>query len=98
MAHALPILILAALSGAGCVRAAEGMVRERAATDFACADYALHVEEVSPDVYRAAGCGRELIYACLPQRTARPKSPAQSPDDFADTASPQGMECHPKVP
>jgi hypothetical protein len=52
------------LAFTGCVRAAEGVVREQAANAFACADYALHVEEVGPDVYRASGCGQELIYAC----------------------------------
>jgi hypothetical protein len=55
---------LVALSG--CVRASESVVRQQAASTFACADYALNVEEVGPDVYRAAGCGQELIYACHP--------------------------------
>lgn len=58
----------------GCVRASEGVVRDKAANDFACADYALTVVEVGPDVYRASGCGQELIYACRPTR------PADHPD------------------
>jgi hypothetical protein len=53
------------LSGlAGCVRASEGVVREQAAAAFACAEYALEVEEVGPDEYRASGCGQALIYTC----------------------------------
>jgi len=55
---------------AGCVRVAETTVREQAAEDFACMDYALSVEEVGPEVYRASGCGQELIYAC---RATRPR-------------------------
>jgi hypothetical protein len=50
----------------GCVRVGETTVREQASHDFACAHYALSVVEVGPDVYRATGCGQELIYACTP--------------------------------
>ncbi len=63
-------------------------------------DYALHVEEVSPDVYRASGCGQELIYACRP--TARrghrhagageQAFPAE-PTEVADTGAESVMEC-----
>lgn len=53
---------------AGCVRVTESAVRDRAAHDFACADYALTVVEVGPDVFRAQGCGQELVYACRPTR------------------------------
>jgi hypothetical protein len=83
----------------GCVRGSETIVRERAATDFACADYALHVEEVGPDVYRASGCGQELIYACRPVtrgRRARAQAPAGDDaegDDFADTAAEATTVC-----
>jgi hypothetical protein len=81
---------------AGCVRGAEGLVRERAASDFACADYALHVEEVGPDVYRASGCGQELIYACRPARARRHahgEAAAPSEDEFSDAAQEAPMEC-----
>jgi hypothetical protein len=67
---------------AGCVRASEGTVREKAASDFACADYALTVVEVGPDVYRASGCGQELIYACHPSRPP----PGHDADDASDQA------------
>lgn len=58
------------MSVMGCVRATEGAVRDAAAHDFACADYALTVTEVGPDVFRASGCGQELIYACRASRPA----------------------------
>jgi hypothetical protein len=63
----------------GCVRASETTVREQAAAAFACADYALTVVEVGPDVYRASGCGQELIYACRPSAP-----PAGTTDEFGD--------------
>jgi hypothetical protein len=75
---------------AGCVRATEGMVREQAASAFACADYALQVEEVGPDVYRASGCGQELIYACRP--TAPPPADPRS-QEVADIGDAPVMEC-----
>jgi hypothetical protein len=82
---------------AGCVRGTEGLVRERAASDFACADYALEVEEVGPDVYRASGCGQELIYACRPavvrRRVHREAEEAESDDEFSDRAQQPPMEC-----
>jgi hypothetical protein len=67
------------LASGGCVRAAETAVREQATTAFACADYALTVVEVAPDVYRASGCGQELIYACKPSAP-----PRRAADDFGD--------------
>jgi hypothetical protein len=71
----------------GCVRASESVVREQAASAFACADYALDVEEVGPDVYRAAGCGQELIYACHPTVTHSPAvSGARADADVRDDA------------
>lgn len=70
----------------GCVRVAETTVREQAANDFACAHYALSVVEVGPDVYRASGCGQELIYACRPTRPA-----AQREDD--DVGNETVMSC-----
>ncbi|MFT3769106.1 MAG: hypothetical protein QM820_27005 [Minicystis sp.] len=66
----------------GCVRVAETTVREQAASAFACADYALTVVEVGPDVYRATGCGQELIYAC---RTTKPAA-HHDEDDVGDQA------------
>ena len=60
----LPLLAIGLVSLAGCARASETVVREQAAAEFACADYALEVQEVGPEEYRASGCGRELIYAC----------------------------------
>jgi hypothetical protein len=81
---------------AGCVRGTEGLVRERAASDFACADYALQVEEVGPDVYRASGCGQELIYACRPalvRRRAHQEADAENDEEFSDTAQQPPMEC-----
>jgi hypothetical protein len=91
---------------AGCVRSTEGLVRERAASEFACADYALEVEEVGPDVYRASGCGQELIYACRPtvatqalreaplaRRRTQREVDAESDDEFSDTAQRPTMEC-----
>jgi hypothetical protein len=58
------LLAIGLLGAAGCARPAESKVRDQAAAAFDCADYALHVEEVGPDEYRASGCGQELIYAC----------------------------------
>ncbi len=80
---------------AGCVRATEGMVREQAASTFACADYALQVEEVGPDVYRASGCGQELIYACHPTapRAVPAATPAGPPEEVADIGDAPVMEC-----
>ena len=84
---------------AGCARATEGMVRDQAASTFACADYALQVEEVGPDVYRASGCGQELIYACRPAAPARrvgapPTDPrSRGTDDFADIGEAPVMVC-----
>jgi hypothetical protein len=80
----------------GCVRATEGLVREHAAAAFSCADYALHVEEVAPDVFRASGCGQELIYACrpaVPQPHARAGVEAAEPDEVADRGNETVMEC-----
>ncbi len=88
--------LVAALALAGCVRPAESVVREQAAAAFTCADYALHVEEVGPDVYRASGCGQELIYACQP---SAPRGHAQTPDqaepreEVADVGAESAMEC-----
>src|SRR5580700_11296339 len=74
----LPVIGLAGL--AGCARASETVVREQAAAEFACADYALEVQEVGPEEYRASGCGRELIYAChRPQRGTPSASAASDP-------------------
>ena len=58
------VLALGLLGVAGCVRTAEGVVREQAAVAFSCADYALEVEEIGPEEYRASGCGQALIYTC----------------------------------
>jgi hypothetical protein len=96
MLRALSLLVVVAT--AGCMRPAEGLVRDRAAADFACADYALHVEEVGPDVYRASGCGRELIYTCLAQRPPRARPAPPGDDDFADTSTPARVDCHAKIP
>jgi hypothetical protein len=85
------LLALGLLGAAGCARPAEGVVRDQAAAAFACADYALHVEEIGPDEYRASGCGQELIYACkpsAPHRTAH--AGAGSSGDVGDEAV---MEC-----
>jgi hypothetical protein len=79
------VAALGSLALAGCARAAEGVVRDQAAAAFSCADYALHVEEVGPDVYRASGCGRELIYACRPVTSGQAAPPAD-PDEVADSA------------
>lgn len=76
------IVVLGLSLVAGCVRVTEGAVRDQAASDFACADYALTVVEIGPDVYRATGCGQELIYAC---RSERP-SAQHEPDDISDRA------------
>lgn len=64
----------------GCVRVAETTVREQAASEFACTDYALTVVEVGPDLYRASGCGQEVIYACQPTRP----SSQHDDDDVGD--------------
>jgi hypothetical protein len=80
----------------GCVRAAEGVVRDQAASAFACADYALHVEEVGPDVYRAAGCGQELIYACHPTAPSSPQ--AARGGEVADVGDDAVMECERRLP
>ena len=80
------LAVLGLLSLTGCVRASESVVREQAATAFSCADYALHVEEVGPDLYRASGCGRQGIYACHPVTSGEPAPPVEG-DDVADSAS-----------
>lgn len=67
----------------GCVRSSETMVREQAASAFACADYALRIVEVGPDVYRASGCGQELIYACAPSKPTHEEQTAEEPGDDA---------------
>ena len=91
MRSALLLALVPLLSA--CVREAEGIVRERAATEFACAHYALQVEEVGPDVYRASGCGQELIYACRPaERPGAERAPGEE-DDFADKAPEPRMVC-----
>jgi hypothetical protein len=89
------LLFAGGVGSVGCVRQAESIVRDRAATDFACADYALHVEEVGPDVYRASGCGQELIYACRAERTHRPRhaDTSQQDEDFSDKADEPAMVC-----
>lgn len=66
----------------GCVRVAETTVREQAAHDFACAHYALSVVEVGPDVYRASGCGQELIYACSPA----PRATSEDAEEAGEAA------------
>jgi len=48
------------------------VVREQAAHAKAAAAYALVVEEICPDEYRASGCGQALIYTCH-----RPEAVAQ---------------------
>ena len=92
------LVAMGLLTLTGCVRAAEGMVREQAASTFACADYALHVEEVAPDVYRASGCGQELIYACKPSTPRRAPAAERAgdmsyPDEVADIGNDAVMEC-----
>jgi hypothetical protein len=79
MKAALAVVVL--LASGGCVRAAETTVREQASAAFACADYALSVVEVGPDVYRASGCGQELIYACKPSAP-----PSGATDEAGDEA------------
>lgn len=54
----------------GCVRATEGAVRDQAAGDLACIPYALTIVEVGPEVFRASGCGQEVIYTCVQGRAA----------------------------
>lgn len=73
MRIALSALVL--LAPLGCARVGETMVRDRAAHEFACADYALTVVEVGPEVYRATGCGQELIYACETARAEDAEEP-----------------------
>ena len=70
------LAVFGLLCGAGCVRVPEATVRERAAADFSCAHYELTVVEVGPEVYRASGCGQELIYAC---RSIPPNARSEEP-------------------
>lgn len=70
------LAVFGLLCGAGCVRASETTVRDKAAADFSCAQYALTVVEVGPDIYRASGCGQELIYAC---RSIPPNARSEEP-------------------
>jgi len=63
----------------------------QAAAAFSCAEYALEVEEIGPDVYRASGCGMQQIYACRPVQ--HPSSGTPAPDDLTDTAPPPVMVC-----
>ena len=78
--------LLGLLPLSACVRVSETTVREKAANEFACAHYALTVVEVGPDVYRATGCGQELIYACQPTRPL-------APDDESDFSDQAVMSC-----
>jgi hypothetical protein len=95
------IAVLGLLAGAGCVRASEGTVREMAGNAFNCADYALSVVEIGPDIYRASGCGQELIYACAPVspgraaavRAARGDAPEEGAHEIADAAEEPVMQC-----
>jgi hypothetical protein len=70
------LAVFGVLLSAGCVRVPEGTVREQAAEAFSCAHYALTVVEVGPDLYRATGCGQELIYAC---QSTRPNARSEEP-------------------
>ncbi len=88
------------LGAGGCARASETLVREQAAVAFSCADYALEVEEVGPEEYRASGCGRELIYAChrpVRRASAAASAPASAgePQEEAGfgNAGEEAMEC-----
>jgi hypothetical protein len=80
------LLAIGLLGASGCVRPAEGLVRDQAAAAFGCAEYALNVEEVGPDEYRAAGCGQELIYACKPTAPREVAAGGSSADESV-------MEC-----
>jgi hypothetical protein len=80
------VAVVGSLALAGCARAAEGVVRDQAAAAFSCAEYALHVEEVGPDLYWASGCGRELIYACRPVTSGQPAPPLDA-DEVANAGS-----------
>jgi hypothetical protein len=102
MKEAMKVVVLAfgLFAVTGCVRATEGMVREQAAAAFGCADYALDVEEIGPDEYRAAGCGKELIYACRPTMrvsaagVAQPRrTPAGEPAEVGNVGEESVMEC-----
>ena len=92
---------LALLASGGCVRPAERQVREVAVRAFNCADYALSVVEVGPDLFRVTGCGQELIYTCRPatreeagERQASPDvDRPKGTDDFADRGSDPGVIC-----
>jgi hypothetical protein len=92
---ALALGLLALSAGAGCFRAGEGIVRVQAAAAFSCADYALDVQEVGPEVYRASGCGQELIYACQPidRRPGHGRARPVDGEDVADTASDPVLVC-----
>jgi hypothetical protein len=85
------LVVLGILALPACGRPAEGIVRDQAAAAFSCAEYALEVQEIGPDVYRAAGCGMEQIYACRLVRARNSGTPA--PDDLADTAPASVMVC-----
>lgn len=89
------LAVFALLSGTGCARASESIVRSQAASAFSCADYALTVVEVGPDVYRATGCGQELIYACQPTRPAPAHrgQPAEVADRGPDVGDEAAMAC-----
>jgi hypothetical protein len=82
--------------GAGCVRASESVVREKAAAAFSCAEYALDVEEIGPEEYRASGCGRELIYAChrpLRGGTSSPSAGEPAQEGELGNAGDEPTEC-----
>jgi hypothetical protein len=85
------LVVLGLLALPACARPSEGIVRDQAAVAFSCAEYALEVQEIGPDVYRATGCGMETIYACHPVRPRSSGTPA--PDDLADTAPSPAMVC-----
>lgn len=88
------VLAVGLLGVTGCVRASEGLVREQAAAAFACADYALNVEEVGPDEYRASGCGQALIYSCHRPWGVEGQVPGQpaAPDEEAAEVGNAGPE------
>jgi hypothetical protein len=95
------VAVFGILAGAGCVRASESTVREIAGQAFNCADYALSVVEVGPDVYRASGCGQEVIYACAPAsahrtaavRAAQNDAPQEAQHESADAPEEPVMQC-----
>jgi hypothetical protein len=102
MKGAMKVVVFAfgLLALTGCVRATETMVREQAAAAFACADYALDVEEIGPGEYRAAGCGKELIYACRQVVRASAtgtaqaqREPAGEPAEVGNAGEEPVMEC-----